>query len=77
MLGLKAKAIGFLVGALVLAGLYFYAYTKGENAAAIRCEQEKLIAISKEKQNYEKIKNKNMRLSDPDLDSRLAKWLRE
>lgn len=61
-----------LVVLVVLTGWSGYIYYKGYTS----CSSEYAVADLKSEVVHEKIKNKVQKLSDPELDRRLAKWVR-
>lgn len=65
------KAAPFL-GLLILGSYTFYLKSEISD-----CEKEKIEIVSKGVTTYAKTQKEVMRLSDPDLDGRLAKWMRD
>jgi len=69
--------IPYIAAVLLLLGVYTIGHIKGSSSCEVKHAKAVSVAIQKESQHHEEVKKKVMRLSDPDLDKRLSKWLRD
>ena len=69
----RFKLLIGLAGLFLLAGLFGAGYLKGEGNARLECEKAKTEGVKL----HGEVEKQVMGLSDPDLDARLSKWMRD
>lgn len=52
-------------------------YTRGQASADVKCAKAETVAIQKGVDTHAKVETKVKKLSDPDLDHALSKWMRD
>lgn len=71
------KIVPYVIMVLFCIGLFFAGQMRGSLNCQLKQASATTTEVKKEIVNNEKIKQKLYKLSDPDLDKRLAPWLRD
>lgn len=70
------KALPYIAAVLILVAAGAVGYVEGKSRCEVKDARADLKAIEKGNQAHDKIEEKVLVLSDPDLDRRISKWVR-